>query len=162
MNSRPAAQVQAEDDVKLFFILLLPYSQSILEPNLANLSSSQTPTELLPKLFGPLRERYLYRPGGYTRVLRIEPQKKDQAPSAILELVDGPRDMRFEMTAQTLASERAGGRDMHNVTMKNVKKVTQFKQNGWEKLKKEVKQLESRQRSKRASQNKQEEEEEED
>ena len=55
----------------------------------------------MPKLFGELRERYAARPGGYTRVLRVEPQKEDQAPSAILEQVDGPRDMRFAMTART-------------------------------------------------------------
>ncbi|RMY29215.1 hypothetical protein D0864_17006, partial [Hortaea werneckii] len=48
--------------------------------------STTRPNEMLPKLFGPLRERYASRPGGYTRVLRIEPVKEDQAPSAILEL----------------------------------------------------------------------------
>ena len=39
---------------------------------------------MVPKLFGPIRDRYLTRPGGYTRVLRIEPMKEDQAESAIL------------------------------------------------------------------------------
>jgi len=39
-----------------------------------------TPHDLLPKLFGNLRERYADRPGGYTRVLRIEPQKKIKPP----------------------------------------------------------------------------------
>jgi large subunit ribosomal protein L17 len=52
----------------------------------------QEPNDMVPKLFGPIRERYADRPGGYTRILRIEPMKEDQAESAILELVDGPRD----------------------------------------------------------------------
>nr|UPX44723.1 mitochondrial 54S ribosomal protein L8 [Penicillium fuscum] len=66
------------------------------------------PLDHFPKLFGTLRNRYLTRPGGYTRVLHIESLNRnhDQAPSAILELVDGPRDMRFAMTAKTLARER--------------------------------------------------------
>ena len=94
----------------------------------------------MPKLFGPIRERYLSRPGGYTRVLRIEPLKPDQAPSAILELIDGPKDMRFAMTARTLARQRSqdekrekGGqapRGLNDLTLRNVKKVTRFREDG--------------------------------
>lgn len=91
---------------------------------------NQTPHELLPKLFGPLRERYADRPGGYTRVLRIEPIKDDQAPSAILELVDGPRDMRFAMTARTVARLRDEGKEINEMTEKNIEKVTQFREGG--------------------------------
>ncbi|KAJ4294610.1 54S ribosomal protein L8, mitochondrial [Kalmusia sp. IMI 367209] len=91
------------------------------------------PNELVPKLFGPIRERYLERPGGYTRVLRIEPVKEDQAESAILELVDGPKDMRFAMTAKTLSHIPKNMR-MNELTAKNVKKVTQFRADGIEHL----------------------------
>jgi large subunit ribosomal protein L17 len=85
---------------------------------------------LLPKLFGELRERYANRPGGYTRVLRIEPMKEDQAPSAILELVDGPKDMRFAMTARTVAKLESEGKDLNEMTQRNVEKVTQFREGG--------------------------------
>ncbi|KAI9878758.1 MAG: hypothetical protein M1823_006916, partial [Watsoniomyces obsoletus] len=51
------------------------------------------PHKHLGKIFGELRERYASRQGGYTRVLRTEPKKRDQAESAVLELVDGPKDM---------------------------------------------------------------------
>ena len=103
----------------------------------------QTPHEILPKLFGPLRERYAQRPGGYTRVLRVEPKKPDQAPSAILELVDGPKDMRFAMTARTVARQRAQGFDtLNETTTLNVKKVTQFRDNGVENLEEAIKRLE--------------------
>jgi len=94
------------------------------------LSIFYTPHQLLPKLFGPLRERYASRPGGYTRVLRIEPLKPDQAPSAILELVDGPKDMRFAMTARTVAKQREEGKDINEMTLRNVEKVTQFRPGG--------------------------------
>lgn len=89
-----------------------------------------TPHELLPKLFGPLRERYADRPGGYTRVLRIEPLKEDQAPSAILELVDGPKDMRFAMTARTVARLRGEGQDLNEMTQRNIEKVTRYRPDG--------------------------------
>ncbi|RFU29885.1 hypothetical protein B7463_g6417, partial [Scytalidium lignicola] len=105
------------------------------------LSIFYTPHELLPKLFGPLRERYASRPGGYTRVLRIEPTKPDQAPSAILELVDGPKDMRFAMTARTLARQREQGLEINDVTQKNVEKVTRFRKDGKEELEGMIEQL---------------------
>ncbi|KAL2148706.1 hypothetical protein VTH82DRAFT_1853 [Thermothelomyces myriococcoides] len=92
-----------------------------------------TPHELMPKLFGEIRERYLNRPGGYTRVLRTEPKDKyDQAPSAILELVDGPKDMRFAMTAAAVARDRALGRPHTELTEKNIAKVTRYRRGGRE------------------------------
>ncbi|XDG04047.1 hypothetical protein ABKA04_003662 [Annulohypoxylon sp. FPYF3050] len=90
-----------------------------------------TPHALLPKLFGELRLRYADRPGGYTRVLRTEPKSKyDQGDSAILELVDGPRDMRFAMTAAAVARDKKMGKDSTYYTLLNKKKVTQFRKNG--------------------------------
>ncbi|KAL9621623.1 MAG: hypothetical protein Q9160_004015 [Pyrenula sp. 1 TL-2023] len=94
---------------------------------------------LLPKLFGPLRDRYADRPGGYTRVLRVEPKKTDQAESAILELVDGPRDIRFAMTARTLVKQRQDGMEsLNEMTAVNVRKVTRFREGGEEALMREV------------------------
>ncbi|KAL5499626.1 hypothetical protein EMCRGX_G011078 [Ephydatia muelleri] len=43
---------------------------------------------LVSKIFGSLRERYQDRAGGYTRVLRVPNRKGDNAPMAIIELVD--------------------------------------------------------------------------
>jgi large subunit ribosomal protein L17 len=100
----------------------------------------------MPKLFGPLRDRYLNRPGGYTRVLRIEPLKPDQAPSAILELVDGPKDMRFAMTAKALVKQREEGTGMNEITAVNLRKVTRFREGGEDALEAEVLRLEREQR----------------
>ena len=126
-----------------------------------------TPFRHLDRLFGELRERYADRPGGYTRVLRIESENKhqDQAPSAILELVDGRRDMRFAMTARSLVRERKGeghraasagagpgeGGAIRDITARNVLKVTRYRKNGEEELTKEVKRLEALEKWKRAS-----------
>ncbi|KAJ5113049.1 54S ribosomal protein L8 [Penicillium angulare] len=120
------------------------------------------PHSIIPKLFGPLRERYAERPGGYTRVLRVEPKQKyefysvpkgnknavperkphDQAPSAILELVDGPKDMRFAMTARTLAHQRERGiQHLNQLTALNVRKVTRFRKDGIEVLENAISKL---------------------
>lgn len=60
-------------------------------------------------------------------MLRIEPLKGDQAPSAILELVDGPKDMRFAMTARTLARIQEAGQEVNDITAKNIMKVTRYR-----------------------------------
>lgn len=86
-----------------------------------------------------MRERYASRPGGYTRVLRIEPIKEDQAPSAILELVDGPKDMRFALTARTIARQRKEGEEINEMTRRNLEKVTRFRPGGEKDLEKMVK-----------------------
>jgi large subunit ribosomal protein L17 len=95
---------------------------------------------MVPKLFGPIRRRYADRPGGYTRVLRIEPMKEDQAESAILELVDGPKDMRFAMTAKILARRPTLSGLSPGVTQ-HVKKVTQFREDGVDGLRSMVQKL---------------------
>lgn len=66
-----------------------------------------TPT-LLSKVFGPLADRYRDRPGGYTRILRYGNRPGDNAPKAILELVDGPRDTKFQLTARKVGWEVMG------------------------------------------------------
>lgn len=60
---------------------------------------------LVPKLFGPLASRYSDRPGGYTRIHKYGNRKGDNAPQAILELVDNPRDIRWEMTSRAIGRE---------------------------------------------------------
>ncbi len=46
----------------------------------------------LKRLFGELGERYLDRPGGYTRILKLGHRDGDRAELAIIELVDNPRE----------------------------------------------------------------------
>lgn len=75
---------------------------------------------------------------------RIEPLKTDQAESAILELVDGPRDMRFALTAKAIAYAKKQGKELSDITLMNIKKVTQFRANGQRELEAEVKKFEER------------------
>lgn len=62
------------------------------------------------KLFGPLAERYRQRAGGYTRVLRAGFRYGDNAPVAVIELVDrdpeakGAED-KLRAAAETAAAE---------------------------------------------------------
>jgi large subunit ribosomal protein L17 len=45
------------------------------------------------KLFGELRERFLDRPGGYTRIIPLGARVGDGAPLSILELVGRPEKL---------------------------------------------------------------------
>jgi large subunit ribosomal protein L17 len=46
--------------------------------------------DVVEKLFEDLGPRFKARPGGYTRILRMMPRAGDNAPMALMQLVDGP------------------------------------------------------------------------
>ncbi|CAG8680526.1 5809_t:CDS:2 [Dentiscutata erythropus] len=57
----------------------------------------------IPKLFGEMADRYRERDGGYTRIHRIGNRVSDNAPMAVLEYVDAPGDLKYEMLIKQLA-----------------------------------------------------------
>lgn len=99
------------------------------------------PELYMNKVFGELAKRYATRPGGYTRILQSEPLKDDQARSATLCLVDGPKDMRFNMTARTLLRQHQEGLPMNEITAMNIRKVTRFREDGVAQLTRAVENL---------------------
>jgi len=63
-------------------------------PNLANkrnVFSSLRDRVSVVKLFSELGPRYINRPGGYIRILKSGYRKGDNAPMALVELVDRPQ-----------------------------------------------------------------------
>ena len=48
--------------------------------------------EVVGKLFNELGPRYKDRPGGYLRILKMDPRPGDAAPMALVQLVDQPGD----------------------------------------------------------------------
>ena len=54
------------------------------------------------KLFGELGPRYQARPGGYTRILKMGFRVGDNAPMALVELVDRPQE---DKSSQPIARE---------------------------------------------------------
>lgn len=46
--------------------------------------------EVVVKLFEDLGPRFKARPGGYTRILRMDPRAGDAAPMALMQLLDQP------------------------------------------------------------------------
>ncbi|TIA74244.1 hypothetical protein E3P92_01302 [Wallemia ichthyophaga] len=65
-------------------------------------SSTQNPFDSLKN---ELVERYKDRNGGYTRIHLLGNRQGDNAPKAVLELVDNPRDIKREMLVRTVARE---------------------------------------------------------
>jgi large subunit ribosomal protein L17 len=68
---------------------------------------------LVRKVFGPLAERYRDRSGGYTRVLKAGFRYGDNAPMAVIELVDRDPDAKgaedkARVAAEQEAAELAG------------------------------------------------------
>jgi large subunit ribosomal protein L17 len=63
--------------------------------------------ELVRKIFGPLADRYRSRPGGYTRVLKAGFRYGDNAPLAVIELVDRDPDAKGAGDRARAAAEKA-------------------------------------------------------
>ena len=70
----------------------------------------------------------------------MPPRVGDRAPQAILELVNGQNEMRFSMTARSVAQSQIQGKnkDLTYYTAENKRKATLFKPNGKKEFQSEV------------------------
>jgi large subunit ribosomal protein L17 len=57
-------------------------------------------TDVVSKLFADLGPRFRTRPGGYTRILHMEPRPGDSAPMALMQLVDRPAPVAVAPAAE--------------------------------------------------------------
>ena len=62
--------------------------------------------EVVEKLFADLGPRFKTRPGGYTRILRMNPRAGDSAPMALMQLVQGPAAAAAEEPPETKKKSR--------------------------------------------------------
>ena len=60
--------------------------------------------DMVTKLFNELGPRYNARPGGYTRILKFGFRQGDNAPMALVELMDRPEPTEAAETAAQAAS----------------------------------------------------------
>src|SRR5215469_14172518 len=63
--------------------------------------------QVVEKLFADLGPRFKARPGGYTRILRMVPRPGDNAPMALMQLVEGPRAAAAEEPPAAKRKSRA-------------------------------------------------------
>ena len=63
--------------------------------------------EIVVKLFSELGPRYITRPGGYVRILKYGFRKGDNAPMALVQLVDRPENDVIESKSETNSATEA-------------------------------------------------------
>ena len=63
--------------------------------------------KIVAKLFGDIGPRFAARAGGYTRILHMAPRPGDNAPMALLQLVDGPAVVAVEPAKKAKKAKKA-------------------------------------------------------
>jgi large subunit ribosomal protein L17 len=66
--------------------------------------------EVVTKLFVDLGPRFRTRPGGYTRILRMVPRAGDNAPMALMQLVDRPAPVAVPAADEAPAAAKRAAR----------------------------------------------------
>jgi large subunit ribosomal protein L17 len=63
--------------------------------------------KIVAKLFGDIGPRFAARAGGYTRILHMAPRPGDNAPMALMQLVDGPAVVAVEPAKKSKKAKKA-------------------------------------------------------
>src|SRR5688500_15833928 len=64
-------------------------------------------TEIVSKLFDTIGPRFKARPGGYTRILHMAPRPGDNAPMALMQLVERSAPVAVETAPDTKKAKKA-------------------------------------------------------
>jgi large subunit ribosomal protein L17 len=93
-------------------------------------------TEIVAKLFDTIGPRFKTRPGGYTRILHMAPRPGDNAPMALMQLVERSAPMAVETAP---ANKKAKKAEKPAAPSKEEKKAKAEAKKGREKAAKEAK-----------------------
>jgi large subunit ribosomal protein L17 len=80
--------------------------------------------EVVVKLFENLGPRFKARPGGYTRILRMDPRPGDAAPMALMQLLDQPAPVAEEAAPAAEGEEAAAPKKKAKPAKKASRRVT--------------------------------------
>jgi large subunit ribosomal protein L17 len=80
--------------------------------------------EVVVKLFETLGPRFKARPGGYTRILRMDPRPGDAAPMALMQLLDQPAPATEEAAPAAEGEEAAPKKKAAPSKKKSSRRVT--------------------------------------
>ncbi|SCV05183.1 LANO_0H01882g1_1 [Lachancea nothofagi CBS 11611] len=105
----------------------------------SRLSLAGDNSKLLGRVISEIAPRYHNRPGGYTRVLKLEPRLGDRAKQSVLELVDTPilskagsfqrGDLKLWLLCKTAIANETSGSSYSVLTLQNFAKMLKFRPN---------------------------------
>ena len=93
-------------------------------------------SEIVAKLFDTIGPRFKARPGGYTRILHMEPRPGDNAPMALMQLVERSAPVAVEAAPEDKKAKKA---EKAAAPSKEEKKAKSEAKKGREKAAKEAK-----------------------
>src|ERR1700747_3445820 len=85
---------------------LITLAKSDAEANRRRAFARLRDAQVVEKLFADLGPRFKQRPGGYTRILRMQPRPGDSAPMGLMQLVEGPVPVAAEQPPEEKKTTR--------------------------------------------------------
>src|ERR1044071_625092 len=96
-------------------------------------------SEIVAKLFDTIGPRFKARPGGYTRILHMQPRPGDNAPMALMQLVERSAPAAVEGAPEDKKAKKAEAPKADKAQSKEDKKAKSEAKKGRERAAKEAK-----------------------